>query len=103
MTVKELETFLEHNNNSIEWYDDEENRRFCFRNVRLPWYRNDFSRSTAVAYWKLDSMSPDDLMHEINRGLEIEGITRITGYFTKVSGWNPGKRAELKDRMKSRL
>ncbi|MFH1825908.1 MAG: anaerobic ribonucleoside-triphosphate reductase [bacterium] len=28
----------------------------------------------------------------------IEGITRITGYFSKVSGWNKGKIAELKER-----
>jgi len=28
----------------------------------------------------------------------VEGITRITGYFSKVSGWNKGKLAELKDR-----
>ena len=31
----------------------------------------------------------------------IEGITRITGYFSKVSGWNKGKLAELKDRHRS--
>lgn len=29
---------------------------------------------------------------------EVDGITRITGYFTKVSGWNKGKKGELKDR-----
>jgi ribonucleoside-triphosphate reductase (formate) len=28
----------------------------------------------------------------------VEGITRITGYFSKISGWNKGKLAELKDR-----
>ncbi len=31
----------------------------------------------------------------------IDGITRITGYFSKISGWNKGKRAELKDRYRS--
>ena len=31
---------------------------------------------------------------------EVEGITRITGYFTKVASWNPGKLGELKDRSK---
>ncbi|MFH1347986.1 MAG: anaerobic ribonucleoside-triphosphate reductase [Candidatus Margulisiibacteriota bacterium] len=31
----------------------------------------------------------------------IEGITRITGYFSKITGWNKGKLAELKDRYKS--
>jgi len=28
----------------------------------------------------------------------VDGITRITGYFTKVSSWNEGKKAELRDR-----
>jgi ribonucleoside-triphosphate reductase len=33
---------------------------------------------------------------------EVEGITRITGYFTKVSSWNKGKLGELKERMRNR-
>ena len=28
----------------------------------------------------------------------VDGITRVTGYFSLVSGWNVGKRAELRDR-----
>jgi ribonucleoside-triphosphate reductase len=32
---------------------------------------------------------------------QVEGITRITGYFTKVSSWNKGKRGELSDRYKN--
>jgi len=31
----------------------------------------------------------------------IEGITRITGYFSRITGWNKGKLAELKDRYRS--
>ncbi len=31
----------------------------------------------------------------------IEGITRITGYFSKISGWNKGKLGELKSRHRS--
>ena len=30
----------------------------------------------------------------------IEGITRVTGFFSKISGWNKGKIAELRDRMR---
>lgn len=33
----------------------------------------------------------------------LEGITRITGYFSKISGWNKGKIAELHDRDRVRL
>jgi ribonucleoside-triphosphate reductase len=31
----------------------------------------------------------------------VEGITRITGYFTKISSWNKGKLGELRDRHRS--
>lgn len=32
----------------------------------------------------------------------VDGITRITGYFSKISGWNKGKTGELKDRHRER-
>ena len=32
---------------------------------------------------------------------DVEGITRITGYFTKVSSWNKGKIGELNDRYRN--
>ncbi len=32
---------------------------------------------------------------------EVEGITRITGYFTKVSSWNKGKIGELHERRRT--
>lgn len=32
---------------------------------------------------------------------DVEGITRITGYFTKVSSWNKGKLGELADRFRN--
>jgi len=33
----------------------------------------------------------------------IEGITRITGYFSRIPGWNKGKIAELRDRHRSKF
>lgn len=33
----------------------------------------------------------------------VDHITRVTGYFSKVSGWNKGKKAELRDRYRSTL
>jgi ribonucleoside-triphosphate reductase len=32
---------------------------------------------------------------------EVDGITRITGYFTRLSSWNKGKRGELTDRYRN--
>lgn len=31
---------------------------------------------------------------------KVEGITRVTGFFSKISSWNKGKTGELKERMK---
>lgn len=49
--------------------------------------------------------------HKTSRGIDdtcsycgsgdVDGITRITGYFTKVSSWNKGKLGELKDRYRN--
>jgi len=33
----------------------------------------------------------------------VDGITRITGYFSKISGWNKGKTGELHDRYRVQL
>ncbi|MGC8798346.1 MAG: anaerobic ribonucleoside-triphosphate reductase [candidate division WOR-3 bacterium] len=51
--------------------------------------------------------------HRTSRGLastcpfchsaEVDHITRVTGYFSRVSGWNAGKKQELQDRFKSDL
>lgn len=32
---------------------------------------------------------------------DVDGVTRVTGYFTKISSWNAGKRAELRDRTRT--
>ncbi len=39
----------------------------------------------------------DEACHKCNSS-NIEGITRVTGFFSKVSSWNKGKVGELKDR-----
>ncbi|MEM2899484.1 MAG: anaerobic ribonucleoside-triphosphate reductase [Thermoplasmata archaeon] len=33
----------------------------------------------------------------------VEGITRVTGFFSKISSWNKGKLGELKDRYRSTI
>ena len=99
MTSKELLDVLDENL-YIEWTDDEENKRLLFRNTQLPWYINDEKRATAVEYKKLRSMEPEELLDGINRGLNVEGITRVTGYFAKVTSFNKGKLGELRARTK---
>jgi hypothetical protein len=36
-------------------------------------------------------------------GKDVDHITRVTGYFSRTSGWNKGKEAELRDRHRTRM
>ena len=98
MTESQLNSFLE-NNKNIECRIDSEYS--YFRNTDLPWYSNNPDNCTRIAKEVFEKLTPVELIEEINRGLEVEHITRITGYFTKISQWNKGKRGELKDRIRT--
>jgi len=43
------------------------------------------------------------LVAACKQGRDVDHITRVTGYFSKTSGWNKGKTAELKDRHRTPL
>ncbi|HDN17574.1 MAG TPA: anaerobic ribonucleoside-triphosphate reductase, partial [Candidatus Bathyarchaeota archaeon] len=56
----------------------------------------------------LDCGKREDSLQAVHRGLldrcphcgstNLERITRVTGFFSKIEGWNRGKIAELRDR-----
>jgi anaerobic ribonucleoside-triphosphate reductase len=99
MTPAELSAF-EAVNPHITTIDHEHLDAIGFRNERLPWYRNNRAGQTVITCGKLAEMTADGLLQAINKGLEVEQICRITGYFSKVGQWNKGKQGELKDRAK---
>lgn len=39
-----------------------------------------------------------DLLRQTHHGKNVEWISRVTGYFSKINSWNKGKKAEFKDR-----
>ncbi|MEK7813307.1 MAG: anaerobic ribonucleoside-triphosphate reductase [Candidatus Desantisbacteria bacterium] len=47
------------------------------------------------------SHSREFLLSQTIHGKNVDHITRVTGYFSKVSGWNKGKVSELQDRYRS--
>jgi len=98
MTESEL-TFMLQQHGNIEYKVDDE--FLYFRNLDLPWYAKNPENATRITKEVFKRLTPDELLTEINRGLELEHITRITGYFTKISQWNKGKRGELKDRVRT--
>ena len=48
----------------------------------------------------LVGLTPEKLDSLLVAGRDVDHITRITGYFSKVGGWNKGKLGELKDRQR---
>jgi hypothetical protein len=38
------------------------------------------------------------LLKHTHHGRNVEWISRVTGYFSKINSWNKGKRAEFEDR-----
>ena len=98
MTADELTVFQEKYEKIECWFDNEFS---YFRNNDLPWYTNNPGSCTRITKEVFATFTPEQLLNAINRGLEVEHITRITGYFTKVSQWNKGKRGELRDRTKN--
>lgn len=41
------------------------------------------------------------LLTHTHQGRNVENITRVTGFFSKVSAWNKGKIGELADRYRN--
>lgn len=96
MRIEEFEDFLAQHQD-LEWTGSSDDQHMLFRDPTWPWYQRE-GNITKIAKSKFVDMTPDDLEHAIYDGVKVEQITRITGYFTKLSSWNPGKRAELKAR-----
>jgi len=98
MTLEEFEDFVESEKSHLEWSEDKD--YFFFRDLDYDFYRKDANRFLRVKKELFKDLGVEQLKEEIGRGLRVESITRITGYFAKTNSWNPGKRAELRDRSK---
>jgi anaerobic ribonucleoside-triphosphate reductase len=112
MELQDLNNFLEENKNyewQIETEEETDNKKpgkaiaILLRNVRLPWYEENTNHCTRITMEKLKELDIEGLKTAINKGVDIIGISRITGYFSKISNWNEGKKGELKDRHRNTI
>ena len=92
MTLDELNAWLESNPN-VEWAQDDDGSLY-FRHTIF----DDLHEKVKVEARALAELTPAKLEQVIIGGRNIDHITRVTGYFSRVSGWNRGKRGELADR-----
>ncbi|KYK29702.1 MAG: hypothetical protein AYK23_05010 [Candidatus Proteinoplasmatales archaeon SG8-5] len=59
---------------------------------------NMYETETHFADTVIQDLALEELIQATHQGKNIEHMTRVTGYFSKVSKWNKGKKGELKDR-----
>jgi len=97
MKTEELSKFLEERP-FILWQKDEEGN-FLFKHEQYD-KENEKLKVTPKA---LEMITAGELEKALVGGRNVDHITRITGYFSKVSGWNKGKRGELSDRYRGSI
>ncbi len=94
MTLEQLNKFLE-NNSQVEWRQDENgNLYLCHKQFDAE------HEKVKIEPDALSKITPEKLEQILIGGRNVEHITRVTGYFSRVSGWNKGKRGELVDRQR---
>ncbi len=92
MTEAELGQFVEERP-YVRWARDDQGN-FYFRHEQ---YDGEHEK-LKVEPKALKELTAEKLDHLLVAGRNVEHITRVTGYFSRVEGWNKGKRGELTDR-----
>jgi hypothetical protein len=92
MTLEELNAFLE-KNPEVQWAQDDAGNLY----LRHSSFDKEHEK-LKIEPGALEKLTPEKLEQVLIGGRNVEHITRVTGYFSRVSGWNKGKRGELVDR-----
>jgi anaerobic ribonucleoside-triphosphate reductase len=93
MTLDELTGWLDARE---EWDYQVDDKGLLIRNTRL-------ETLTHCTFDAIAKNTIEALTSACAQGKDVDHITRVTGYFSRTSGWNKGKAAELKDRHRSRV
>ena len=92
MTLEELKSFLK-NNPKVLWAQDEAGNIY----LRHELYDKP-DEKVRIEPGALAGLTPQKLEQVLVNGRNVDHITRVTGYFSRISGWNKGKRGELAER-----
>ena len=96
MDIDELDRYLNENQNEILWsYEEQNGRGFLYLHSKK------WEETIKVDMNRLNKLSEEEISRMLSGGKDVEQITRVTGFFSKVSAWNKGKTGELKQRYKS--
>jgi len=95
MTFEELSEFLD-KNRQVEWARDDQGNIFLRHSVF-----DGEGEKIKIEPKAFPNLTAEKLEKILVGGRNIEHITRVTGYFSRVSGWNKGKKGELSDRART--
>ena len=62
-----------------------------------------FDTEIHITYATIEAQELNALITATHCGMNVDQITRVTGFLSLTSGWNRGKQAELKDRYRSEI
>ncbi len=93
MEKKEFIEYLANNPDTYEWSEGEHGGK-----VGVFVKNNQFETVTHFADQSIDKNDLNVLIAQTTHGKNVEQITRVTGFFSKVNSWNRGKLGELKER-----
>ena len=88
MKLAELQKMIDARDDLDYSMDD---RGIIIRNSR-------FETLTHATFAAVEANTAATIMGSLAQGKNVDHVTRVTGYFSRTSGWNKGKTAELKDR-----
>ena len=88
MKLEELTSWLDVNE---DWDYQTDEKGVLIKNDRL-------QTLTHCTFEAIENQSLEAISGACSQGRDVDHITRVTGYFSRTSGWNKGKTGELKDR-----
>ena len=93
MRLDELKSWLD---SQDEWDYQLDDKGIIMRNDR-------FQTLTHATFEAVEANTLEAITASCSQGRGVDHITRVTGYFSRTSGWNKGKAGELKDRHRVRV
>lgn len=100
MIKMKKEEFLEHLDKRPELFEWREETLQDKEGVLV--HNKQFETTTHFTWDAIQRNELPSLLEKTHHGKNLEHITRVTGFFSKVQSWNKGKTAELKDRHRDR-
>jgi hypothetical protein len=80
------------------WLDAQEQWDYQLDDEGIMIRSDRFETLTHVTFDAVASNTLETIVASCSHGRDVDHITRVTGYFSRTSGWNKGKAGELRDR-----